>query len=135
MIAPAPTRFHEPAGLSLKGLAISLSALVGMMIAAHLGVASMYRDMSASRPSPGAVADLDGDSQIQGWVHPADELNAVQGAARERLSGYGWIDQPRGVIRIPIERAMQLVVDEASPHRDNPKSAAPPAASDAGCQH
>src|SRR5690242_5953704 len=27
---------------------------------------------------------------------------------RARLSGYGWVDRERGLIRIPIERAMEL---------------------------
>jgi hypothetical protein len=29
-----------------------------------------------------------------------------------RLHAYGWVDRPRGVAHIPIERAMALVVDE-----------------------
>lgn len=133
MIAPSPTRLHEPAGLNLKGLALSLGAFIGMVIAAHLGVATMYLAMLVSRPSPGAAADPAGEAQIQGWVHPADELNAVRGAARERLSGYGWIDQRRGIVRIPIERAMSLIVDEAAHHPAPPEPAAP--ASNAGGGH
>lgn len=30
----------------------------------------------------------------------------------KRLSSYGWVDQSRGVVRIPIDRAMQLVAKE-----------------------
>ena len=32
---------------------------------------------------------------------------------RRELSRYGWVDRPNGRIRIPIERAMELVVKEA----------------------
>jgi hypothetical protein len=33
--------------------------------------------------------------------------------SREILANnYGWVDQPKGVVRIPIERAMQLTVEE-----------------------
>jgi hypothetical protein len=35
----------------------------------------------------------------------------------EELSTYGWVDEERGIVRIPIERAMDLVVEESAPGR------------------
>ena len=37
------------------------------------------------------------------------ELRAKETAAAK---SYGWVDQTKGVVRIPIERAMQLTVEE-----------------------
>ncbi len=37
------------------------------------------------------------------------ELRARETAA---ATSYGWVDQSKGVVRIPIERAMQLTVEE-----------------------
>jgi len=37
------------------------------------------------------------------------ELRAKETAA---ATSYGWVDQTKGVVRIPIERAMQLTVEE-----------------------
>jgi len=31
---------------------------------------------------------------------------------RQRLTQYGWVDQSRGLVRIPIARAMQIVAQE-----------------------
>lgn len=31
-------------------------------------------------------------------------------AKRERLGSYGWVDRPAGIVHLPIERAMELVV-------------------------
>jgi hypothetical protein len=31
---------------------------------------------------------------------------------RQRLTEYGWVDQSRGLVRIPIARAMQIVAQE-----------------------
>jgi hypothetical protein len=39
---------------------------------------------------------------------PAADLAAVQARARARLAGYGWADRDRGLVRIPIDRAMAL---------------------------
>ena len=38
-----------------------------------------------------------------------DEWLAPQ---RERLKGWGWVDRERGIVHIPIERAMEMVARE-----------------------
>ena len=40
---------------------------------------------------------------------PAGELRDYQAAQRARLSGYAWTDRERGMVRIPIERAMAMI--------------------------
>lgn len=42
-----------------------------------------------------------------------------------RLSGYGWVDRGTGVVRIPIDRAMDLIVQRGLPPQTG---AAPPPA-------
>jgi hypothetical protein len=37
-----------------------------------------------------------------------------EAAQRARLAGYGWVDKEHGLIRIPIERAMELAVARGS---------------------
>jgi len=47
-----------------------------------------------------------------------DADTAAKGfAARQRalLESYGWVDSARGIARIPIERAMQAIVEGARP--------------------
>ena len=43
------------------------------------------------------------------------EGRRVLDADRERLEHYEWVDRDRGLVRIPIERAMDLVVQEQAP--------------------
>lgn len=43
-------------------------------------------------------------------IDPAADLAAHRAAAAKRLNSYGWIDRQRGIVRIPIERAMQDVL-------------------------
>ena len=42
------------------------------------------------------------------------ELRETQVRQREALRGYRWVDQGKGVVAIPIERAMELTVRDAS---------------------
>ncbi len=49
-------------------------------------------------------------------VGPADERRAklaeVNAKQNEAISTYAWVDQPNGVVRIPVARAMQLTIEK-----------------------
>ena len=42
---------------------------------------------------------------------PAHDIAAFKGEKTEKLDGYGWIDRSRGIVQIPIARAMELMVE------------------------
>jgi len=42
-----------------------------------------------------------------------EELRRVQAEQLDQLNSYRWIDEQNGVVTIPIDRAMELVVREA----------------------
>ncbi len=48
-------------------------------------------------------------------VHPGEEWAAVQAAARRQLNTYGWVNRSAGQARMPIERAMELLVERGLP--------------------
>ncbi len=53
----------------------------------------------------------------------AAEENARQRFAEERvLASYGWLDPRAGVVRIPIDRAMDLVAQRGLPVREEGKA-------------
>jgi hypothetical protein len=51
------------------------------------------------------------------------EINQFRTGEEETLNSYGWVNQPAGVVHIPIERAMELVAQRGLPTR--PQGAAP----------
>lgn len=46
---------------------------------------------------------------------PEAELEAMRHELGERLNGYGWVDEGAGVVHIPVDRAMDLVLAEGLP--------------------
>ena len=46
---------------------------------------------------------------------PADDLVRLRAAESRALSGYRWIDKERGVVQLPIDRAMDLLLEEGLP--------------------
>jgi hypothetical protein len=49
--------------------------------------------------------------------HPALEVKELHSQENRMLSTYGWTDKSAGVVRIPIDRAMELQLDRGFPVR------------------
>jgi hypothetical protein len=50
-------------------------------------------------------------------VSPAADLASFRATEDAELTRYGWIDKSAGVVRIPIDRAMELVLEAGLPAR------------------
>jgi len=64
---------------------------------------------------PGVSSPPSGTPLLQ--VAPAEDLRAFRACEETELQTYGWIDKTNGVVRIPVERAMELVLKEGLPTR------------------
>jgi DNA-directed RNA polymerase subunit K/omega len=63
---------------------------------------------------------FEGDARLAHW----------RAERAEQLNGYGWVDRPRGIIHIPVDRAMDEIVAGAVPPKSvsGAEDAAPGAA-------
>ncbi|HXT87102.1 MAG TPA: hypothetical protein VN745_08775 [Verrucomicrobiae bacterium] len=48
---------------------------------------------------------------------PRMDLEDYLNTQRHELGGYNWVDRPNGVVRIPVERAMELLLKQGFPVR------------------
>jgi hypothetical protein len=48
-------------------------------------------------------------------VMPVQDLKQIRDAEQNLLHSYGWVNQQSGIVRIPIERAMQLIAERGLP--------------------
>ena len=57
---------------------------------------------------------LGGDESVQPKRNFPDAPKAAELRAQEEetLTSYGWVDQEKGTVRIPVERAAELVIEE-----------------------
>jgi len=56
------------------------------------------------RPAP---AELPPQPRL--LANPPVELNAVLAAQRAKLTGYHWVDRAKGIVSVPIDRAMAMI--------------------------
>jgi len=86
--------------LLVAGMLVSLAAFRYFTRRQPLGPpASPFENARALPPAP----------QLQ--VTPATDWRNYQKAQLDRINSYGWVDQEAGVVRIPIDRAMDLIIE------------------------
>lgn len=50
-------------------------------------------------------------------VSPAEDLKLFRAHEEEELNSYGWINKTAGVVRVPIDQAMDLMLQQGFPVR------------------
>jgi hypothetical protein len=87
--------------------AAGLAAILAMVALVALGAHALLRPNRAGTPSP-STAEV---SAPRLQSAPASDLAVLRRQKSAMLDEYRWIDPDRGVVRIPIDRAMQLTVE------------------------
>jgi hypothetical protein len=120
-----PRRGHETSDANIRNLIISGVLLCCLVIAGLLvsGVVFHYFVRHQGLGPPASpfenVRMLPPEPRLQ--VSAPKDLEQYKAAQGEILNSYGWVDQNAGVVRIPIDRAMDILVQKGLPVR----SAAP----------
>ncbi|TAM82832.1 MAG: hypothetical protein EPN47_09325 [Acidobacteria bacterium] len=76
--------------------------------------------------SAGRVLPPPGVPQLQ--THPEADLQVYLKKQHEILDSYGWVDRKNNVVRLPIQRAMNILLQQGLPVRNSktPKGAVQP---------
>lgn len=119
---PAPEGGHERSDVSISGI---VKFGVGLAIAAalvHVALWGLFRwfqarEVKRDQPVPPIVAASLRRTPPEPRLEPDPLAPRAAAQAREDaiLASYGWIDRKAGIARIPIDRAMELLVEKGLP--------------------
>lgn len=90
---------------------VSLFTIVFLFVLFALGliVAHHYYSPAAVAPYNATAENLSKDLAWRATAKSRrDTLAQVKAEQTEKQNSYGWVDQKNGVVRLPIERAMEL---------------------------
>jgi hypothetical protein len=59
-------------------------------------------------------------------TYPFEDIKQLRQQEKPLLGTYQWIDQNAGIVRIPVERAMDLLAERGLPYRKSGQSSAAP---------
>ena len=124
------SHFEETAGYERRDLSPRAIALFGVGLAVTLGVVTaavtIFQIYAGSRYAgrqppqrPPAVTPEATEPRLQ--VGGATELRTMREAEERTLATYGWVDPQAGMVRIPIDRAMEILAQKGLPARQETK--------------
>jgi hypothetical protein len=126
---------YERQDISTRGIFYFLAGLAAAAILIHLLLAGLYsyldkRERANQPPINPLVSNVPVDTRRvppkypeTGFPDPrleTDErtqLNDIRLAEEQNLNRYDWVDQKTGTVRIPIERAMDILAQRGLPVR------------------
>jgi hypothetical protein len=114
---------HETSDVNIRAILIFGGALMVSVIVVGALMWVMFRYLSQREAAvapeyPLAVSQeprLPPEPRLQ--TNPRGDLSELQGGEEETLKAYGWVDKNAGVVRIPIDEAMKIVVEKGLPTR------------------
>lgn len=98
------------------GFAVALAALVLVaVVAMRLFLGGMAAGGAAAGPVHALAEERTVPPGPRLQIEPSDAVSVARSLAESRLGRYAWIDREGGVIQIPIERAMELLLERGFP--------------------
>jgi len=119
------TVHHETSDINIRGVLGFALGLLAAGIFIHVGVWLLFLYFSGRSAIPtdiryplakGQESRLPPEPRLQ--TNPRQDLRDLRAHEDQVLTTYGWVDKSAGIVRIPIEDAMKLVVQRGLPARE-----------------
>jgi hypothetical protein len=123
-----PGTVHEESDINVRAILWFVAVLALIVVVVDISMWGMFRVLAhmeatndpyvtplAPPPSPVAGAPPLGPPGLQ--TTPWTDLKQFRAEQNAFLHSYGWIDQPAGVARLPIEKAKELLLKQGLPVR------------------
>jgi hypothetical protein len=94
---------------------VIVSALVVIGLYKYLDEREQAEKAGRHPLAAGVVRPLPPPPRLQ--TYPFDDIKELRKAENKVLDHYAWVDQNAGVVRIPIERAIDLLAEKGLPYR------------------
>ena len=113
-----PRHDHERSDWNLKYVVwgvITLVICVTVMCTASWWIFRTFQSQAESRVLGTALAQPQLPPEPRLQISPSEDWAEMLRREQAVLDSYGWVDRSRGIVRIPIERAMELIAQRGLP--------------------
>jgi len=134
--SPSAREGYERRDTQVKVLAWLLAVLLAATLVVLLLMKALFGYLASRedrrQPAPSTLAgtrnSIPPEPRLQNT--PFDELRRMRAKEDSALASYGWVDRKAGIVRIPIERALEIslqggVTGEAAPKPEAPSGVKP----------
>jgi len=115
---------HEERDVSFAPLVRGLIGLVALVVVSLVLVRVLFGYLAVreaeTSPPPNPLAQSFGrqvppEPRLQ--PHPLQDLQTLRAQEEALLTSYGWVDRKAGIVRIPVQRALELLAQRGLPAR------------------
>jgi hypothetical protein len=103
---------YEPSDAAPQLVAWLAAGIAVFLLLSPLGLRLMFPDALHRTVATAALMNIP-SPRLQ--IDPRQDLADLRKTEDERLSSYGWINQQQGTIRMPVERAMGVMLERGLP--------------------
>jgi hypothetical protein len=107
----------RPGYIALFGIVLTTIIVAAAVITSLLIYFKAAEQSSHETPVPRLAGEREATPGSRLQVDGNKELRQVRMAEDAALNSYGWVDKDAGKVRIPIERAMEILVKKGLPAR------------------
>jgi len=118
----SPDAGHELSDLSPKKIALCAIALTLTIIAALAVTYALFQHFlsvatkTEAVPSPLSYT-REPTPEPHLLVNPGQDLKTMRAEEDKILNSYDWVDREKGIVRIPIDRAIEIIAQRGLPAR------------------
>src|SRR4029077_4218786 len=111
---------HEVSDINSKRVArvgLALATVIALALLVTYGLFHyFYSGETRTRPLPSPLSySREPTPEPRLSVEPGEELKTLRSEEDAMLKSYGWIDRDKGVVRIPIDRALEILAERGIP--------------------
>jgi hypothetical protein len=124
---------YEKSDANPRGLLYFALVMAAILAAAALSLIWLFKYFQkAENPGSFIAAPFAGAQPVPPppriQPNPGADMQSYRQSQQNLLNTYGWIDRQNGVVRMPIDRAMELLLERGLPTRSagTPENGAPP---------
>lgn len=118
---------YEQRDVSLEALGkwlIGLGIFIGATALVTYGIFKVFvaPAIPAGKQEPGLTVPLPPPPPPNPALQPSPRLDLRKWREEEdaAMNSFGWVDRRRGIVRIPVERAMDLLAEQGLPYKEEP---------------
>ena len=118
-----PEVTYEKRDVNTRTILIFVAVLFAVLVVTFVSMRGLFGYFSATQNLGPGASPFDNSRALPPTprlqVDPAVDLEQVRGAQEESLNSYGWVDKASGTVHVPIDRAMDMLMERKLPVRQN----------------
>ncbi len=114
-----PAGGHETREVNIKLILLSTLGMVILVLAVCFVTVGIFNYLSSTQAQPERANDLTRPMELpkapRVQEHPSEEYKVLHANEARVLNSYAWVNQADGTVRIPIDRAIDLIAERGLP--------------------